>query len=195
MVKALYFFVTILLVMIGDQWTKLIVLGHFDYGESIVMIRDFFSLTYVRNTGAAFGFLASANPGFRVPFFLIVPIIAMVVLGFLYRDLPEKARWRAAALGLVSGGAIGNLIDRVRLGYVVDFLDFHYAGWHFWAFNVADSAISLGVALLLLHQLIPTIPALSTLPCPTHKLTQRGPKHPVHVMKPYCAVVSPSTWC
>ena len=137
--------------MIGDQWTKLIVLGHFDYGESIVMIRDFFSLTYVRNTGAAFGFLASANPGFRVPFFLIVPIIAMVVLGFLYRDLPEKARWRAAALGLVSGGAIGNLIDRVRLGYVVDFLDFHWkSAYYFPAFNVADSAICAGVAILLL---------------------------------------------
>ncbi len=126
-------------------------LGHFDYGESIILIRDFFSLTYVRNTGAAFGFLASANPSFRVPFFLIVPIVAMVVLGFLYRDLPASARWRSMALGLVSGGAIGNLIDRVRLGYVVDFLDCHYRNvYYFPAFNVADSAICVGVAILLL---------------------------------------------
>ena len=76
------------MVMILDQWTKLLVLGHFEYGESLTMIREFFSLTYVRNTGAAFGFLASANPAFRVPFFLAVPIVAMVILCFLYRDLP-----------------------------------------------------------------------------------------------------------
>ena len=69
MKKALYFFITIVMVMILDQWTKLLVLGHFEYGESLTMIREFFSLTYVRNTGAAFGFLASANPAFRVPFF------------------------------------------------------------------------------------------------------------------------------
>lgn len=129
-------------------------LNHFEYGESVVMIRDFFSLTYVRNTGAAFGFLATANPSFRVPFFLIVPIIAMVVLGFLYRDLPQNAKWRATALGLVSGGAIGNLIDRVRLGYVVDFLDFHFkTDYYFPAFNVADSAICIGVGILLLSTL------------------------------------------
>ena len=150
-VKALFFFLTIVAVIVGDQWAKLVVLNHFDYGESLLMIRDFFSLTYVRNTGAAFGFMASANPSFRVPFFLIVPIIAMVVLGFLYRDLPKNAKWRSMALGLVSGGAIGNLIDRVRLGYVVDFLDFHYKSvYYFPAFNVADFAICVGVGILLL---------------------------------------------
>jgi len=151
MKKALYFFITIVLVMILDQWTKLLVLSHFEYGESVLMIKEFFSLTYVRNTGAAFGFLASANAAFRVPFFLAVPIVAMVILGFLYRDLPKSARWRALALGLVTGGAIGNLIDRVRLGFVVDFLDFHFKNvYYFPAFNVADSAICVGVAILLL---------------------------------------------
>ena len=149
--KPLYFFISIILVMIFDQWTKLLILAHFEYGESITMIRDFFSLTYVRNTGAAFGFLASANPAFRVPFFLAVPIVAMVILGFLYRDLPKDARWRALALGLVTGGAIGNLVDRLRLGFVVDFLDFHYKNvYYFPAFNVADSSICIGVAILLL---------------------------------------------
>lgn len=150
-VKALFFFVSGLVIILSDQWTKLLILDRFEYGESISMIRDFFSLTYVRNTGAAFGFLANANPSFRVPFFLIVPIIAMVVLGFLYRDLPSSAKWRAMALGLVSGGAIGNLIDRIRLGYVVDFLDFHWkTAYSFPAFNVADSAICVGVGILLL---------------------------------------------
>lgn len=127
------------------------VLSHFEYGESIKIIQNFFNLTYVRNTGAAFGFLASADPTFRVPFFLIIPIVAMIVLGFLYRDLPKNAKWRTLALGLVSGGAIGNLIDRIRLGYVVDFLDFHYMNkYYFPAFNVADTAICIGVSLLLL---------------------------------------------
>jgi signal peptidase II len=154
-VKPLFFFLSILSVLILDQWTKFLVIIHFEYGESLPIIRDFFSLTYVRNTGAAFGFLASANPTFRVPFFLVVPIVAMVVLGFLYRDLPKDARWRSMALGLVSGGAIGNLIDRVRLGYVVDFLDFHYqSSYYFPAFNVADSAICVGVGILLLSTMI-----------------------------------------
>lgn len=126
------------------------VLDHFDYGESWVLVPDWMSLTYVRNAGAAFGVLATADPNFRVPFFLIVPIVAMVVLGFLYRDLPETSRGRAVALGLVSGGAIGNLIDRVRLGYVVDFFDFHYrTEFYFPAFNVADLAITAGVMILL----------------------------------------------
>ena len=151
MVKALFFFLSIVIIILGDQWAKLTILSHFDYGESISVIQNFFSITYVRNTGAAFGFFASANPSFRVPFFLIVPIIAMVVLGFLYRDLPKDARWRSMALGLVSGGALGNLIDRVRLGYVVDFLDFHWkTDYYFPAFNVADSAICVGVGILLL---------------------------------------------
>ena len=150
-VKAACFFLSILLIIVTDQWTKLMVLAHFEYGESLVMVRDFFSLTYVRNTGAAFGFLANSNPTFRVPFFLVVPIVAMVVLGFLYRDLPRSSKWRSMALGLVSGGALGNLIDRVRLGYVVDFLDFHYRNqYYFPAFNVADSAICVGVGILLL---------------------------------------------
>lgn len=150
-VKGLFFFLSILFVILSDQWVKLEILSHFDYGESVRVFQNFFSITYVRNTGAAFGFLATANPSFRVPFFLVVPIIAMVVLGFLYRDLPQDARVRSMALGLVSGGALGNLIDRVRLGYVVDFLDFHYKNeYYFPAFNVADSAICVGVAILLL---------------------------------------------
>ncbi len=155
MVKPLFFFSSILIIIILDQWTKFLILSRFEYGESIQIIANFFSLTYVRNTGAAFGFLATANPSFRVPFFLIVPIVAMVVLGFLYRDLPETAKWRSMALGLVSGGAIGNLIDRIRLGYVVDFLDFHYqTKYYFPAFNVADSAICVGVGILLLTNLL-----------------------------------------
>ncbi len=152
--KIYFFIVTILLVIIGDQLTKASILSHFQYGESIVMIQDFFNLTYVRNLGAAFGFLAGSDASFRIPFFVVVPIIALVVLVYLYVDLPPAAKWRATALGMVSGGALGNLIDRARLGYVVDFLDFHYKNaYSFPAFNVADSAICVGVGILLLSTL------------------------------------------
>ncbi|MBU6374725.1 MAG: signal peptidase II [Bdellovibrionales bacterium] len=134
-----------------DQWTKIIILNKFMLGESIPVISSFFNITYVRNTGAAFGFLATAHPSFRVPFFLVIPVIALVVIGYLFRKLPERDVKTALALSLVMGGAIGNLIDRVRLGYVVDFLDFHWKlQAHFPAFNVADSAICVGVALMML---------------------------------------------
>jgi signal peptidase II len=154
LVKAAFFFVSIVLVVLSDQWTKSLILARFEYGESLALVRDWFSLTYVRNTGAAFGFLANAHPSFRVPFFLVIPIIATAVLGLLYRDLPKTSRYRAMSLGLVSGGALGNLIDRIRLGYVVDFLDFHWkTDWYFPAFNVADSAICVGVGILLIASL------------------------------------------
>ncbi len=148
--KFWFYVLTIPLVIVADQWTKLLVLDHFHYGESISVIENFFSLTYIRNTGAAFGMLSGADPSFRVPFFLIIPLIAMVVLGFLFRDLPASSRLKATALGLVTGGAVGNLIDRIRLGYVVDFLDAHYKEiYHYPAFNIADAAICVGVVFLL----------------------------------------------
>ncbi|NDD91695.1 signal peptidase II [bacterium] len=137
-------------ILAADQWTKMIIIDKFALGESIPVISSFFNLTYVRNTGAAFGFLAAAHPSFRIPFFLAIPVIALVVIGLLFKKLPERDIKTAMALSLVMGGAVGNLIDRVRFGYVVDFLDFHWKFQaHFPAFNVADSAICVGVALLM----------------------------------------------
>jgi signal peptidase II len=139
------------LTLVLDQWTKQIIVDRFHLGESIPVIQEFFSITYVRNTGAAFGFLASADPSFRVPFFLLVPLVSLVVILFLFRKLPDRDLGTASALALVMGGAIGNLIDRLRFGYVVDFLDFHWKYQaHFPAFNVADSAICVGVGLMML---------------------------------------------
>jgi signal peptidase II len=134
-----------------DQWTKILVLNHFRYGETLPMINDFFNLTYIQNTGAAFGIFAKADPAFRVPFFLVVPVIALLSIGYIFRKLPDTDIKLSVALSLVVGGAIGNLIDRVRLGFVVDFLDFHWRNfYHFPAFNVADSAICVGVAILMI---------------------------------------------
>jgi signal peptidase II len=134
-----------------DQWTKQLIVDRFQLGESISVLSQFFSITYVRNTGAAFGFMASVDSSLRIPFFLVVPTIALVVIGYLFKKLPDSDVKTAMALSLVMGGAVGNLIDRVRYGYVVDFLDFHWKYQaHFPAFNVADSAICIGVGLLML---------------------------------------------
>ena len=141
-----------LFLIIGlDQLTKLLVLERFHLGESISVILNFFNITYVQNKGAAFGFLAHADPAFRVPFFIVVPVIALGSIAFVFRKISEAEVKFSMALSLVISGALGNLIDRLRLGYVVDFLDFHWQeSYHFPAFNVADSAICIGVGLILL---------------------------------------------
>jgi signal peptidase II len=140
--------------IVFDQLTKLVVLDRFYLGESISVISGYFNLTYIQNTGAAFGFMADAHPAIRVPFFLAVPAIALVAMGYVYKGIPDRDKWMSFALSLVIGGAIGNLIDRARLGFVVDFLDFHWQGGsHFPAFNVADSAICVGVGMLMLDLL------------------------------------------
>jgi signal peptidase II len=143
------------LILILDQWTKFLVLEKFRLGESISIIEGFFNLTYIRNPGAAFGIFAQSHPSFRGPFFLLIPLVAMIVIGMVFKKLPKQSLLLSTALSLVMGGAVGNLIDRVRFGYVVDFLDFHWRyGYHFPAFNVADSAICVGVGILILDILI-----------------------------------------
>lgn len=134
-----------------DQLTKILVLDSFVRGESIPVVKGFFNLTYVQNPGAAFGFLAGAPAYFRVPFFIATPIIALIVILYLYRHLRDNQKLQASALALILGGAVGNFIDRVRFQYVVDFLDVHWKNQvHFPAFNVADSAITIGVTFLII---------------------------------------------
>jgi signal peptidase II len=133
--------------VIADQVSKALVLAHIPYLRGIE-VTSFFNLVHARNTGAAFSFLANAG-GWQKYFFICLTALALgLMLWLLKKHWLE--RWFAAGVVLVMAGAIGNLIDRVRLGYVVDFLDFHVAGWHFWAFNIADSAITLGAMLLII---------------------------------------------
>ena len=134
-----------------DQLTKYLIIEKFKLGDTIRVVADIFNITYVQNRGAAFGFLSQADPSFRVPFFIAVPVIALISIGYVFRKLADQDIKLAVALSLVISGAIGNLIDRIYLGFVVDFLDFHW-GWeyHFPAFNVADSAICIGVGLIML---------------------------------------------
>jgi len=135
-----------------DQLTKQLILEHFHYGESLKIIDGFFSLSHVRNTGAAFGILARWDSGWRIPFFIAVPILALGVIGYIFRKVEDRDLLLSSALSLVIGGAIGNLIDRVAYNHVIDFLDFHWGnfGPHFPTFNVADIAICVGVGLLII---------------------------------------------
>jgi len=132
-----------------DQLSKFWMLAHFQLMES-VPVSSFFNLVLVFNSGAAFSFLADAGGWQKWFFILLAAGIACWLLVMLRQHAHE--RLLPAALALVLGGALGNVIDRLRFDAVVDFLDFHLAGYHWPAFNIADSAISVGVVLMLLHQ-------------------------------------------
>jgi len=119
--------------------------------ESIPIVADFFSLTYIRNPGAAFGLLAGSSNTFRMVFFGLTSVFALGLLGTILVRMPERDWMGRLSVAAILGGAIGNLIDRMRYGEVIDFLDV-YVGTHHWpAFNVADSAITVGVIFLIIH--------------------------------------------
>jgi len=146
--KILLLAVLLVVIILVDQWTKHLVHTQFNWGESKSIISGFFDLTYVRNQGAAFGLFHQAPPAFRDPFFVAVPVIAIFVILFLIFKMVSDSLWSVIALSLILAGAIGNLIDRLRFGYVIDFLDFHWREIYHWpAFNVADSSIVVGVCL------------------------------------------------
>lgn len=133
-----------------DQLTKLMIYTQFHLGQTLPVIQDIFHITYVRNYGAAFGFLSNAPALFRDNFFLIMPPIAILLIFYILREVDDEDHFQIACYGSILGGAVGNYIDRLHLGYVVDFLDFHYKQvWSYPAFNVADMAIVCGVFLLL----------------------------------------------
>jgi len=137
-------FVTLLL----DQISKYLITAHFKLYESVPLFENFFAITYVRNKGAAFSLLA--NSSIRIPFFITVSIVASILLFWYYSRIDKKLLAQRWGFSLVFAGAIGNLIDRIRFGEVVDFLDAHWYQHHWPVFNIADSAICIGAALLLL---------------------------------------------
>lgn len=139
-----------LFIVLVDQFTKFLILGHYQLGDS-TRVLGFFNVVRAHNTGAAFSFLAQAA-GWQRWFFTAVGAAAAVFIVWLLRSHAGQKLF-SFALACILGGAIGNVIDRVLHGYVVDFLDFHWAGWHFPAFNVADSAITLGAICLVFDEL------------------------------------------
>jgi signal peptidase II len=151
--------VTLVVVLILDQVTKALALAHLPAGRPVPIIDGFCALTLVMNPGLAFGFLSSTPVTWRW-IVALLSIGALVVLGVVGLRLLPAGGWLSdLALGLIFGGAIGNLIDRARVGAVVDFLDFYWRDYHWPAFNVADSAISVGVTLLALKLLVTPPPA------------------------------------
>jgi signal peptidase II len=139
-----------IIVLIADQLTKLWAMRALAL-ETITLAPVFnFALAY--NTGAAFGFLSNAS-GWQNVFFIVVAVVVATGILYMLRRLKPDETQVAAALWLILGGAAGNLIDRFRLGHVVDFLDFHIGTWHFPTFNIADSAITIGAILLILDSL------------------------------------------
>jgi signal peptidase II len=140
-----------LLIFLLDQFTKMLVLGAFQLGDS-TPITSFFNLVRVHNHGAAFSFLADAGGWQRWFFTGIGGVAAVFMLWMLYSHAGQKLF--SLAIALILGGAIGNVVDRLMHGYVVDFLDIYWGRWHFPAFNVADSAISVGAALLILDEIL-----------------------------------------
>lgn len=136
-----------------DQSSKWLALEKLILHEPMPLV-PFLDLTLVYNRGAAFGFLSTAS-GWQNLFFIGIALVAIVVILYLLRRMGAKDRLLAAALALILGGAIGNLIDRLLYGYVVDFVDVYYGAWHWPAFNVADSAITVGAVLIVLDALKP----------------------------------------
>jgi signal peptidase II len=140
-----------LVVLLVDQFTKVLIVSTYSLGEGFP-VTHFFNIVRVHNTGAAFSFLASAG-GWQRWFFTGIGLVAATVMVWMLKKHPNQKLF-GFAIGCVLGGAIGNVIDRLLYGYVVDFLDFYYAGIHFPAFNVADSAITLGAACLILDEIL-----------------------------------------
>jgi len=142
------------LIIVADQLTKWLIMSRFGLYEIKEIVPGFFNLTYLHNTGAAFGLLANANPAWRPYFFIGIALAALVFVFFAFRQYRHRSAVYVFAFSCIGGGAVGNLIDRVRFGSVVDFLDFYVATHHWPAFNVADSAIVVGVGLFLLGGLL-----------------------------------------
>ena len=140
------------LIVLLDQATKLLVLARFAHGESLP-VTPFFNLVLVYNKGAAFSFLAGAQ-GWQTPLLIAIAIGAIAIVSWMLWRNPARLMLDVG-LTLILGGAIGNLIDRVAYGQVVDFLLFHLYGWSYPAFNVADSAITVGAALLIIESFLP----------------------------------------
>jgi signal peptidase II len=136
-----------------DQAAKALVRSRFELHESLEIIPGFFNLTRVHNYGAAFGLMNAADFPFKTVILSIVAAVALLALTVYASTLPVAQLLARIGLALIVGGAAGNLIDRLSAGFVVDFVDVYWRDWHFWAFNVADAAITVGVAFMILDLL------------------------------------------
>ena len=140
-----------LIILFLDQVSKWLAVNHLESHQILSVIPGFFNLVLVKNRGMAFGILNQSGSGFCCYFLIATTIAAIGVILFFFYWVKENQKWLTIGLSLILGGAIGNLVDRVRFGYVIDFLDFFLKDFHWPAFNVADSAVTVGVFWLLIH--------------------------------------------
>ena len=145
-------------VVILDQITKAMVLKSIPLYESINVIPGFFNLIHIHNPGGAFGFMAGGSSGAKTLIFLLMSMAAICLVFYYYRKIPSAYAMLSIGFALILGGALGNLIDRLRMGKVVDFLDVYVREWHWPAFNVADSAITIGMVIFIFHLLFRRLP-------------------------------------
>jgi signal peptidase II len=144
---------TIASIVVADQITKALVRAHLMLGESRTVIPDFMDLTHVQNTGAAFGLLNNVHFPYKSLAMIVIAAVALLAIAAYGTQLGFNDRLARAGLSMILGGAFGNLIDRATAGHVVDFVDVYWRGLHFWAFNVADAAITVGAILVILDML------------------------------------------
>lgn len=148
-------------IVLLDQLTKLFVMKLLPLNDGRVIIPGFFNVLHVRNTGAAFSIMAGANSQWRLAFFVILTVLVLAALLYAYTKLRQEDLWTKVAYALICGGAAGNLVDRLRFGEVVDFLDVYIGSHHWPTFNVADSGITLGAFILILSMFRSSPPASS----------------------------------
>jgi len=146
------------LTVVLDQITKWLVLTKVPLYHAVAVIPGYFNLTHIRNPGGAFGFMAAGSQGLRNLLFVGAALAAMGLIAFFYRTTPRSHPFLAGSLAMIFGGAVGNLVDRLRFGEVVDFLDFYVGAYHWPAFNVADSAITVGITIFVAHVLLGKMP-------------------------------------
>ena len=140
----------VIAVIIADQITKLAVQKYMSLYESFEVIKGCFNITYILNRGAAFGILSNLSPSIRKPFFIIISLTALGLIIYLLSETNKKNRLLRISYGMILAGASGNLIDRIFMGEVRDFLDFYWKSYHWPAFNIADSSICIGTVILIL---------------------------------------------
>ncbi len=145
-------------VIIADQMTKLLIFLYVPFNHNIPVIAGFFNIVHIHNPGGAFGLLANLSSGLRTIIFLFISSLAVGLIFYFYKKTPASHPWLAAGFAMIFGGAIGNLIDRLRFGVVIDFLDFYIAKYHWPAFNIADSAITVGITVFVIHILFKKMP-------------------------------------
>jgi len=145
-------------VVLLDQISKAVVQNTLPLHQSVVVIPGFFDITHVHNPGGAFGLLAGASSTVRTILFLIVSLLAVGLILWFFFKTPSTHRWLAVGFALILGGAAGNLIDRIRFGSVIDFLDVYVGNLHWPAFNIADSAITIGIGIFVAHLLMKKLP-------------------------------------